>query len=99
MSNSKSKFGKVMWKFVWGEDVEFGDCIFYTVFTYVMIGIIWLFTIEKWFGISVWFSLIVWLFVTYLIWKQYWKMRVRRAYALKKKDDKAGNTSHANIRS
>jgi hypothetical protein len=99
MSKGKSKFGKAMWKFVWGEEVELGDCIFYTVFTFAMIGIIWLFTFEKWFGIDVKFSLIAWLIVAYLIWKQYYKMRVRRAQALKKRDDSAGNTSHADIRS
>lgn len=78
MKKSKSKFGKAMWKFVWGSEVELGDCIFYTVFTLVMIGLIWLFTIEKWFGIHVEFSLIVWLLVAYGIWKQYFKQRRAR---------------------
>ena len=73
MSKNKSKFGKAMWKFVWGDDVELGDCIFYTVFTCVMIGLIWLFTLEKWLGVNVWFSLIAWLCVVYLIWRQYFK--------------------------
>lgn len=79
MNKRKSRFGDAMRKFVWGEEVELGDCIFYTAFTLVMIGLIWLFTFEKWFGIRIEFSLIAWLVVAFLIWKQYWKKRKRRA--------------------
>jgi len=76
MDNKKrSKFGQAMWKLVWGQEVEFGDCIFYTIFTWALIGLIWIFTIEKWTGISVWYSLILWVIVVFLIWKQYSKQR------------------------
>lgn len=90
MNKRKSKFGKAMRKFVWGEEVELGDCIFYTIFTLVIIGLIWLFTFEKWFGIRVEFSLIVWLCVTFLIWRQYW---IKRSAGIKSKlDCETGST-------
>ena len=69
---AKSKFGKAMYKFVWGEGAEFGDCIFYTVLTLCLLGIIWLFTLEL-LGIKIYFCLIPWVILVYLIWREFFK--------------------------
>ena len=69
-----------LYKFIWGPEVELGDCIFYTVLTLVLIGLVWLFTFER-IGISIYFSFIPWFLIVYLIWKQY---LTTRDQALKK---------------
>ncbi len=63
---------KALYTFVWGPEVEFGDCIFYTILTLVLIGLIWLFTFEK-LGVSIYFCLIPWAALVWAIWKQYRK--------------------------
>lgn len=64
---------KSLYKFVWGPDeVEFGDCVFYTILTLVLVVLIWLFTFEL-IGIPVEFSLIAWAAIVYAIWHQYYK--------------------------
>ena len=68
---AKSKFGKAMYKFVWGEGAEFGDCLFYTILTLCLLGLIWLFTMEL-IGIRVQFCLIPWVVLVYLIWREYY---------------------------
>lgn len=72
-----TRFTKAMYRFVWGEGAEFGDCLFYTILTLCLIGWIWLFTFEL-IGISVWFSLIPWLAVVYLIWREYYRCNPNR---------------------
>lgn len=69
----KSKFGKAMYKLVWGEGTELGDCIFYTIFTLAILTLIWLVTFEKWFGFHIGFVLIPWAAVVVLIWREFTK--------------------------
>ncbi len=72
MANKGNKFTKSLFRFVWGPEVELGDCIFYTILTLVLMGLVWLFTFER-IGIHVGFVLIPWAGVVYAIWKQYIK--------------------------
>lgn len=65
----------VLFRFVFGNEVEWGDSIFYSCLTLVLIALLWLMTIEKWFNISVWVSLIPWAVVVYLIWKAYFRQK------------------------
>lgn len=73
----KSKFGKAMYKFIWGEGAEFGDCLFYTILTLCLLSLIWLFTFEL-LGIKVEFCLIPWVFIVFLIWKEYYTSNPNR---------------------
>ena len=61
-----------LYHFVWGQEVELGDCIFYTVLTLVLLGLLWLFTFER-LGISVNYSLFPWVALVFLIWRQYYR--------------------------
>ncbi|MDR3123362.1 MAG: hypothetical protein LBU16_06240 [Treponema sp.] len=72
-----SKFGRVMYKFIWGEGAEFGDCLFYSILTLCLLGLIWLFTFEL-LGISVYFCLIPWVVLVYLIWREYYRRNPER---------------------
>ncbi len=66
--------GEGLYKFLWGQEVELGDCIFYTILSECLLALIWLFTIER-IGINVKFSLIVWAGIVFLIWREYFKTR------------------------
>ncbi len=68
----KHKFGAGLHKFIWGPRVEFGDCVFYTILTEILLGLIWLFTLER-IGIGVEFSLIPWVGIVFLIWREYFR--------------------------
>ena len=70
MKSLGKKIKAAMYKFIWGQEVELGDCIFYTVLTLVLIGLIWLFTFER-IGLPLYFSLLPWAYIVYLIWKEY----------------------------
>jgi hypothetical protein len=74
MPHAGKKIKEALHNFVWGpqEVAEFGDCLFYTILTICLIGLIWLFTFEK-IGIPVEFSLIPWAALVYLIWRQYYR--------------------------
>lgn len=74
---AKSKFGKAMYKFVWSEGAELGDCIFYTILTLCLIGIIWLFTFEL-LGINIYFCFVPWVILVYLIWREYYRCNPHR---------------------
>ena len=76
--------GSALHHFVWGPEVEFGDCVFYTVLTEVLLGLVWLFTLER-VGINVRYSFIVWAVLVFLIWREY------RKYHPKEKGIKNGN--------
>jgi len=72
MAGKGSKFKESLFRFVWGPEVELGDCIFYTILTLVLLGLVWLFTFER-IGIHVGFVFIPWAAIVYAIWKQYVK--------------------------
>ncbi len=66
-----------LYRFVWGQEVEFGDCLFYSILTICLIGLVWLFTFEL-IGIPLWVSLIPWAVLVYLIWRQYFRTHPER---------------------
>lgn len=66
-------FREILFRLVFGNEVEWGDSVFYTCLTLVLLALLWLMTIEKWFGISVWACLIPWGVVVWLIWKAYFR--------------------------
>jgi hypothetical protein len=69
-NNGKSK--GALYHFLWGEEVEFGDCLFYSILSICLLGLLWLFTFEL-IGIPLGFSLIVWAILVCLIWRQYFR--------------------------
>ena len=77
----RSKFGKAMYKLVWGDGTELGDCIFYTIFTLAILTLLWLITIEKWLGLHVGFVLIPWAAVVVLIWREFAKTSMKKRSA------------------
>ena len=75
MEDERKKGGRIgrgLHRFIWGPEVELGDCIFYTILTEILLALIWLFTFER-IGIPVQFSLIPWAGIVYLIWREYVK--------------------------
>jgi hypothetical protein len=66
--------GKALYKFVWGQEVELGDCVFYTILSEILLALIWLFTLER-IGIGVELSPIVWAVIVFFIWREYIKTR------------------------
>ncbi|MBI9108852.1 MAG: hypothetical protein JEZ04_19070 [Spirochaetales bacterium] len=79
--------GKALYKFIWGQEVELGDCVFYTILSEILLALLWLFTFER-IGISVEFSLIVWVVIVFLIWREYIKTRPGK----KREQDGRSNT-------
>lgn len=69
VAKKHSSFGSAVHHFIWGPEVEFGDCVFYTILTLVLLGLFWLFTFER-IGIGVEYSLIVWAVLVYFIWRE-----------------------------
>jgi len=82
--NGRGKGG--LYRFIWGEEVEFGDCLFYSILTIVLLGLIWLFTFER-IGIPVAYSLIPWVAIVMLIWRQYFRTHPERWKARKAKKE------------
>jgi len=72
MPKAGSGVKAALYKFVWGQEVEFGDCLFYTILTIVLLGLVWLFTLER-IGVPVEFSVLPWLWLVYLIWREYYR--------------------------
>lgn len=67
-----------LFKFFFGEEIEFGDSVFFTISSLILITLFWLAIIEKYLHISVWGALIVWGLVVTLIWRGYAKYKKRR---------------------
>jgi len=67
-----------VFKFFFGEEIEFGDSVFFTISSLILITLFWLAVIEKYLHISVWGALIAWGIVIALIWRGYAKYRKRR---------------------
>ncbi len=72
-----TRIRRVLFRLVFGVEIEWGDSIFYTVPSLVLIGLLWLMTIEKWFGLSIWLCLIPWLLVVVLLWKAYCRQKAK----------------------
>lgn len=70
-----TKLKQVLFRLVFGVEVEWGDSFFYSVLSLVLIGLLWLMTIEKWFGLSIWFCFIPWILLVACIWKAYYRQR------------------------
>ena len=87
MAKKRRSFIQALYRFVWGPEVELGDCIFYTILTLVLMGLIWLFTFER-IGIHVGFVLIPWAALVYAIWHQYKKTRPDDELTQKSDDDR-----------
>ncbi len=77
----KSLFTRIKdraFKFFFGEEIEFGDSVFFTISSLILITLFWLAIIEKYLHISVWGAPIVWGIVTTFIWRGYAKYKKRR---------------------
>ena len=67
MEDKRDKRGRIsrgLHRFIWGPEVEIGDCIFYTILSEILLALIWLFTFER-IGIHVRYSLIPWAGIVY----------------------------------
>jgi hypothetical protein len=72
MHRTGKKIMEASSRFLWGQEVEFGDCLFYSILSLCLLGLIWLFTFER-IGIPVGFSLIPWALLVWLIWRRYFR--------------------------
>lgn len=66
---------RVLFRLVFGNEIEWGDSFFYSILSLVLIGLLWLMTVEKWFNLSIWFCLIPWAALVVLIWRAYYRQR------------------------
>lgn len=71
------KLKRMLFRLVFGREVEWGDSFFYSILSLVLIGLLWLMTIEKWFGLSIWFCLIPWAVLVVLIWRAYYAQKAK----------------------
>lgn len=72
-----ARLKQTLFRLVFGVEVEWGDSIFYTVLSLVLLCLLWLMTVEKWFGLSVWFCLIPWAALTVWLWRAYCRQKGR----------------------
>jgi hypothetical protein len=62
---------RMLFRLAFGVEIEWGDSVFYTLLSLVLICLLWLMTLEKWFGVSVWFCLVPWAALTAWLWRCY----------------------------
>jgi hypothetical protein len=72
------RFNRAAYTFIFGTEIELGDSIFFTVLTLVLLGLLWLMTLEKYFGIPVEFVLIPWAVLVFFLWRGYSKSKKAR---------------------
>ena len=72
-----NKFKNAIFRLVFGNEIEWGDSIFYSILSLVLIGLLWLMTVEKWVGLSIWLCLIPWAVLVVLLWKAYFRQKVK----------------------
>jgi len=72
------RFGRAVYAFLFGTEIEFGDSIFFTILSLVLLGLLWLMTLEKYFGIPVEFVFIPWAILVFFLWRGYSKSKKAR---------------------
>jgi hypothetical protein len=70
-----ARLKRTLFRLVFGVEVEWGDSVFYTILSLVLLCLLWLMTIEKWFRLSVWFCLVPWAALTVWLWKAYCRQK------------------------